>query len=263
MLTLKNAEEKYILSTVRLVTNTGTGTGFICQLTDKKYSKLNSLFFLVTNKHVIKDATKLVIKMHKLDSAKANKTTKQVEVILNNQEEIILEEDINSLFYFHPNEKIDIAILNMNQTVLKKFTPLLMAIEIDNIIPDRNSSQVNIYDNITFIGYPNGLFDEKNLLPIIRKGSFATPYQIYFNGEPTFLIDASVFPGSSGSPVFLFDRLDIIETKSIKAYGKHMLDIGIVYRATEIRKLIKSYFIDKILQIPVSDELINEESKMT
>lgn len=290
MLKVKNKEDKYLLSTVRLETDTGTGTGFICQLTNPKYGDLTNIFFLITNKHVIQNAKEMTIKMHKMDSAKANNTTKHIEINLDNQEEITLEEDMNSLFYFHPNEKIDIAILNMNQNVLKKFIPLLLAIEIDSIIPNENS-EIGIYDDVTFIGYPNGLYDQKNLLPIIRKGVFATPYQVDFNHEKIFLIDASVFPGSSGSPVFLFDRqdiqeggtklrlyqprifflgiisavytqddlFDIIQTSSIKAHGKHMLDIGIVYKASEIRKLIKFYFIDEILKVKVEEESFDNE----
>jgi hypothetical protein len=45
-----------------------------------------------------------------------------------------------------------------------------------------------------------------NLLPIIRRGITASPLQINYSGRPTFLIDASVFGGSSGSPVFLYNN---------------------------------------------------------
>jgi hypothetical protein len=45
------------------------------------------------------------------------------------------------------------------------------------------------------------------ILPIsprfFRRGMTATPPQLDYCGRPTFLIDASVFGGSSGSPVFL------------------------------------------------------------
>ncbi|MEW6007825.1 MAG: hypothetical protein AB1595_06755 [bacterium] len=35
------------------------------------------------------------------------------------------------------------------------------------------------------------------------KGITATPLQIDYQGKPSFLVDASVFPGSSGNPVFI------------------------------------------------------------
>lgn len=59
---------------------------------------------------------------------------------------------------------------------------------------------------VTFIGYPNGLYEFTSLLPIVRQGYAATAMHIDHGGKPTFLIDAFVFPGSSGSPVFLVPR---------------------------------------------------------
>jgi hypothetical protein len=57
----------------------------------------------------------------------------------------------------------------------------------------------------SFIGYPNGIYDEHNLLPIVRRGITATPPAADYEGKRQVLIDASVFPGSSGSPVFVWD----------------------------------------------------------
>ncbi|MBA7545990.1 hypothetical protein ES705_38372 [subsurface metagenome] len=62
---------------------------------------------------------------------------------------------------------------------------------------------IDTIEDILFIGYPNNLYDEENLIPIVRKGITATPISIDFNNEPVFIIDASVFPGSSGSPVLI------------------------------------------------------------
>ena len=51
-----------------------------------------------------------------------------------------------------------------------------------------------------------GIYDKKNLIPIARKGITATPILLDYEGKPKFLIDGSVFPGSSGSPVFLYKQ---------------------------------------------------------
>ncbi len=37
----------------------------------------------------------------------------------------------------------------------------------------------------------------------MRRGVTATPLQIDYEGKQRFLVDASIFPGSSGSPVFI------------------------------------------------------------
>ena len=58
----------------------------------------------------------------------------------------------------------------------------------------------------TMVGYPNGLWDTKNDLPIIRRGITATPAFRDYCGRDEFLIDAACFPGSSGSPVFILNQ---------------------------------------------------------
>ena len=37
----------------------------------------------------------------------------------------------------------------------------------------------------------------------MRKGITSTPFAIDFEGRPVFIVDASIFHGSSGSPVFI------------------------------------------------------------
>lgn len=68
------------------------------------------------------------------------------------------------------------------------------------------AEQVDALEPITLLGYPSGLYDLANYLPIARKGTTATPPNIDYNGHPTFLIDAAVFPGSSGSPVLIAEK---------------------------------------------------------
>lgn len=53
----------------------------------------------------------------------------------------------------------------------------------------------------TLLGYPYGFFDRRHLLPIWKTGHLATEPDVDFEGDPTFLVDVSAFPGMSGSPV--------------------------------------------------------------
>jgi hypothetical protein len=53
----------------------------------------------------------------------------------------------------------------------------------------------------TLLGYPYGFFDRKHWLPIWKTGHVASEPDVDFEGEPTFLVDVSAFPGMSGSPV--------------------------------------------------------------
>jgi hypothetical protein len=58
---------------------------------------------------------------------------------------------------------------------------------------------------VRFMGYPSGLRDAAHWAPIVRSGVVATRPDDRVGTDRSFLIDASVFPGSSGSPVYLAD----------------------------------------------------------
>jgi hypothetical protein len=126
-------------------------------------------------------------------------------------------------------------------------------------------------EDVFFVGYPRGLYDTANDTPIIRRGITATPIGLNWRGAPTFLIDGSVFRGSSGSPVFVHQRGEIREagvdaairghrsflagilsavyqqpdTGTIvpavdhgKVSFKQLMDLGIVYKTSAIRQTI-------------------------
>jgi len=128
------------------------------------------------------------------------------------------------------------------------------------------------------------IYDRRNLLPVVRRGITATPISVDFEERPEFLIDASIFPGSSGSPVFLcnigsyspkgkglvigsrifflgvvgsvfirkdLDNIELIEIPTGKkpvVATTQMIDLGVVYKATVIRELIEE-FLKKIGRI--------------
>ncbi len=80
-----------------------------------------------------------------------------------------------------------------------------------------------------FIGYPDGLYDELNLTPIARKGITATPLHLDYGGDPAFLIDATVFPGSSGSPVFAApNAIRSNENRDLMLIASRMMLLGVL-----------------------------------
>jgi len=109
----------------------------------------------------------------------------------------------------------------------------LVAIPIDTIIKHYEKSNISLYlvannesdvldnafeniksksvilksiEDVLMIGYPNGIWDSINNIPVIRKGIIATPSGIDYNGKKEFLIDMTVLPGSSGSPVIVYSE---------------------------------------------------------
>lgn len=81
--------------------------------------------------------------------------------------------------------------------------------------------------NVTLVGYPNGLYDKTNALPIWQKGSVASEPEINFDGKPLFLIDVSAVPSMSGAPVFAL------------SYGTYQMENGSI--GGVIRKFLGIY----------------------
>ena len=113
----------------------------------------------------------------------------------------------------------------------------LVTINEDNIPSQTHIDEmITPIESITFIGYPNGIWDEINLLPVVRQGTTATAYYYDFQGEPKFLIDASVFPGSSGSPVFIYKFGSYTKRNGNLHVGSLLLFIGIIAEVYLIRE---------------------------
>lgn len=82
-------------------------------------------------------------------------------------------------------------------------------------------------EQITFIGYPSGLYDDYNKTPLIRQGWTSTPAWNDYKGKREFLVDASVFEGSSGSPAFILNQGSYPTTDGI-AIGSRLLFMGVI-----------------------------------
>ncbi len=79
--------------------------------------------------------------------------------------------------------------------------------------------------SVMMIGYPNGLWDEANGLPIIRQGSTASHPAIPFDGRDEVVLDMACFPRSSGSPIVMHDP---------KYFSSMPRFIGILYAGPQI-----------------------------
>lgn len=91
-------------------------------------------------------------------------------------------------------------------------------------------SDLSGLENITMIGYPNGIWDEKNNMPIFRKGVTATSPKNDYNGLPIFVIDCACFPSSSGSPVLIFDQGGYMDARgNMNLGGNRIILLGALF----------------------------------
>ncbi len=175
----------------------GTGTSFALSHTFPEYGEE---LFLVTNKHVVKGGFTGYLYFTEIKDGHPN-IGKPFFVKNDPYFEIG--------WHGHPSEDIDITVTPISwmlDMIGKGGSVAFLKNVATDIIPDsRYIDSLDALEDILFIGYPNGMFDKKNYTPILRVGTTATPVQLDWEGRPIFLIDASVFPGSSGSPVFYLE----------------------------------------------------------
>ena len=127
------------------------------------------------------------------------------------------------------------------------------------IATKEKAKKISVMERIFFVGYPNAFRDELNNLPIARSGYLATPLYSDFEGKETFLFDASVFEGSSGSPICIVNEnfeaycdttgntningrcilAGVNSSTFTRISDKQYLDIGYAWKAYKILEIIE------------------------
>lgn len=137
----------------------------------------------------------------------------------------------SSLWTGHPSAGIDVAAAFLAPFINnadRQGKPVFYRAVTEQICPtEQIIENLDAIEAVTFVGYPNSIYDQTNLTPIMRRGYTATPLALDYNGAPVFLIDASVFPGSSGSPVFIYQQ-NYSENGSIMLGSSRLLFVGVV-----------------------------------
>jgi len=166
--------------------------------------------WLVTNRHVVLTKVKGV---ETLPDALTFNLRKLVSNRIEWEPITILKDELVNRTLFHKNNAIDVCIICIDDLISSKIKSVDQIMNWYGVskdyFPGQNKINVEASSDAIVIGYPRGFYDENNLFPIVKSGIIATRWGYHFNGNPYFLIDAKLFPGSSGS-IVLSKPTDIV-----------------------------------------------------
>jgi hypothetical protein len=222
----KVPSETLVYSTVRLETkypngDSGTGTGFFFA-----FAKQGEKFVpaIVTNKHVVDGASQGTFCIHrqKQDGSPDNTVSEKFAF-----------DNFAPRWIAHPNPRIDLCcmpIAPILESSVKNGRPVAFIALDTTLIPSASElADLTPLEEVLMIGYPNGIWDSANNMPILRRGITATHPNICYEGRREFMIDAACFPGSSGSPVFLYNSGGFYDPFGNFAIGVRVKLLGILY----------------------------------
>lgn len=246
----------------------GSGTGFLVSVPAGDGS---CRIVLVSNKHVLSASNNIAVTFT---------TIKDGEPHYGQTVRLPIGE-IKSNVVGHDNDEVDVAALVC--TGLFNMLPNMLYFKAVpyNMLADFTEEELAVAENVLFVGYPDDRYDKLNNLPLVRSGLIASDPRKDFNGLPEFIIDAQVFPGSSGSPVYInltyedlkngrltvssaprYKVLGLVASTMIRGnilkaadvstkalYTEEVLGLGIVFKSTEVKKTI-----DKAIAVTAQSE---------
>lgn len=250
---IKHFQEHIFFTTVRIVLphdsgkGTSIGTGFLYKA---PVSEAKTCILLVSNRHVYGDPDKPIqLVFHRRNEQDRSKPVLGHTITFSDSR-------FGAVFTGHPNPDVDLACINISQ-IGHHTPPVFFKVLGEENLPDFQHEHLLPGNDAWFVGYPANRFDTTNNLPVLRKGYIASIPTVDFEGQPQFLIDAQVFPGSSGSPVFTrigsaFHLAGIVSATMIKNEHvqavpaasalavQQVLGLGIVLKASLLPPLIEA-----------------------
>ena len=215
----KTLSEWLMFNTVRLETSNGSsGTGFFYSFdtSDDKFVPI-----LITNKHVLNNNPKEVMTfyLHLKDEENGSNQNYKVTYVCN--------------WIFHSSKDLCFCFVQPLFEEVKRRTGMevFYAITNDNSIATaQDIEELSAIEELVMVGYPIGLWDEKNNFPIFRRGYTASHPAIDFNECGIGLVDMACFPGSSGSPIFILNENGYSNRMGETYLGRQrVMLIGVLY----------------------------------
>lgn len=181
--------------------------------------------FLVTNRHVLDGKNAVVVKMNRADDLPAGQYRLDLE-------------SARHLVTAHPGGA-DVAVVPARPEIWVEDQAMTSFTREEQVLSREKAQEIGVSegDGVFAIGFPMGLVGyEDQIFPIVRQGCLARVQDWLSGRADTILIDASIFPGNSGGPVFLRPSTVAIEgTKSnLHSYLIGMVSAYIPYRNVSV-----------------------------
>lgn len=232
-----SVEHAIVRSTVRLTAGAtptsfpSTGTGFFYQVTHPTTNLTR--VFIVTNKHVVRDCNFV---QFVLSSAPSVADLNAEHQPVGRTDTSVVLPLIGNLLN-HPNPSIDLCAIEITFPYgqLLQAGRQMRSMCVDSSWVPSTTDYKNLRDieQALVIGYPIGLWDAHNNMPIARRGTTATHPRALYEGKQNFLIDVAAFPGSSGSPVFLYESPMYRQPDGSLSPGTKVCFVGVVWGVIE------------------------------
>lgn len=188
------------------------GTGFFYGYPTNKNEKGEQMYaiYLVTNKHVIGDYSKVWIRLNPQDGQPG----KDFELEL-------VDKDGKKMWHEHHDPSVDLAVRRINAGFLRDqnlrygFFSDDIHVSVRENLKDGTLSEG---DPVYVLGFPMGQTGSHRLYTICRLGVIARCRDWIEDRSKEILVDAAVFPGNSGGPVIAgFYLASITGTKTREA----------------------------------------------
>ncbi|WP_232226129.1 S1 family peptidase, partial [Salinisphaera hydrothermalis] len=207
----------------------------------------SSYLFLVSNRHVFVDPD------HQISLVFTKREENSGEPVLGSLTRISPFEFAGG-YVAHPDPDVDLACVNISSFGTPDLGLYFRHYTYEKFF-EHLPQNLSIGQEAFFIGYPENRFDVTHNLPLMRKGVIASAPNVNFNGKEEFLLDAQVFQGSSGSPVFAAVNgehkiIGVISQTMIKnsrveaipvgtALGvQQVIGLGVVLKASSVKGLL-------------------------